>query len=317
MAGNEITNTFNTYNAKGLREDLTDVIWNVSPAETPFCTSIAKAKATNTYHEWQTDALAAANTGNAQVQGDDITSFDAVTATVRLGNRTQISRKTMIISDTEEVGLKAGRKSEVAYQLAKKGRELRRDIEAILLNNQAAVASSAGVAPTLAGVPAWLITNTSEGAGGANPTGDGSNTRTDGTIRSISETFLKTVLQEVFTNAGDQPDLLLVPPALKASTSAFPGNATRFINAESKEIIASVNLYSSDFGDLKIVPDRFMRTRDAMILNTDLWALAWYRPIKMVDLAQTGDAQKKMIICEYTLEARNELANGAVFDVGP
>lgn len=315
MAGNAISNTFMTYDAKGLREDLVDVIFSVSPIETPFVTSIAKAKATNTLHEWQTDALSAVDVTNAQVQGDDITSFAATTATVRLGNRTQISRKTLIISGTEEVGLKAGRKSELAYQITKRGRELRRDIEAICLNKQAALVASAGVAPTLAGVSSWMTSNTDFGAGGADATGDGSDTRTDGTQRALTEAMLKTVLASVYTNSGEQPDTLLVPPGQKAAVSAFPGNATRFIDSVAEKIVAGVNLYSGDFGELKIVPDRFMRAREIFALNTDFFALAWYRPIQMSDLAKTGDAEKRMLIAEYTLESRNEAASGGIFDL--
>jgi hypothetical protein len=315
MAGNEIANTFNTYNANDLREDLTDVIWNVSPTETPFCTSIAKGKATQPLHQWQTDVLAAASTANANVQGDDITSFDAVTATVRLTNNTQISRKDMIISNTQEASIKAGMKSEVAYQVQKKGRELRRDIEAILLNNQAAVAAASGTAPTTAGVPSWLVTNINMGAGGAAPTGNGSNTRTAGTNRTFVESLLKSVIQEVFSNSGDQPDLLLVPPTLKQTTSTFPGNSTRYLDASGRELVTTIDVYCSDFGDFKIVPDRFADPNTALLLNSDLWSLCWLRPIRLIDLATTGDAMKKLIIGEYALEARNEKGNGAVYDV--
>lgn len=317
MAGNMVANTFATYDAKGLREDLTDVIWNVSPTETPFVTSIQKAKASNVFHEWQTDALAAASTSNAYVQGDDVASFDAVTATVRLGNYTQISRKTLIISETEEVALKAGRKSEVSYQIGKLGRELRRDIEAILLSNQAKVAPGSGTIPKTASVLSWIKTNTDKGTGAAaDPSAaDGTAVRTDGTTRTAAESQLKTVLSAVFSNSADQPDLLLVPAGLKPAVSAFPGNATRMLDANEKALITAVTVYESDWGSLKIVPDRFMRATDMLVINSDLWALAWFRPIKMVDLARTGDAQKKMLVCEYALEARNEKGNGGVFDV--
>ncbi|HEX3862107.1 MAG TPA: DUF5309 domain-containing protein [Stellaceae bacterium] len=315
MAGNAITNTFMSYDAKGLREDLTDVIWNVSPTETPFVTSIAKAKATNTLHEWQTDALAAFDVTNAQVQGDDITSYQQTTPTARLGNRTQISRKTLIISGTEEVALKAGRKSEMAYQVAKRGRELRRDIEGICLNRQAAVAAASGTAPTLAGVSAWIKTSSSRGTSGTNPTGDGTDLPTDGTQRAVTEAMLKTVLAGIFTASGEQPDIMLTPPGQKGTVSAFTGNATRFMEATAEKIVAGVNLYSGDFGEVKIVPDRFMRAREIFVLNSDYWALAWYRPIQMADLAKTGDAEKKMLIAEYTLEARNEASSGVIADL--
>jgi len=289
----------------------------VSPTLTPFASGIAKTKATQPYHQWNTDVLAAASTSNAYVQGDDITSFDQTISTVKDGNRTQISRKDFIISDTDEVSIKAGMKSQIAYQVVKRGKELRRDIEKILLNNQAAVAAASGTAPTLAGVPSWLITNILMGAGGAAPTGDGTNTRTTGTNRNFTESLLKTALADVYTNSNDEPDMLLVPPLLKQTVSTFPGNATRMNQAESEKTYSAIDVYVSDFGEIRVVPDRFADTATALILNTDLWALAWLRPIKLVDLAKTGDAEKRMIVCEYTLEARNELGNGAVYDVTP
>ena len=149
-----ITNTFATYSAVGLREDLSDIIYNISPTETPFMTAIAREKSTAVLHEWQTDALETPNTANAQIQGDDISSYDAVVPTVRLGNYTQISRKTVIISMTEEAVDKAGRKSEIGYQVAKKGKSLKRDIESILLMNQARQAPSAGASQPRRGMPA-------------------------------------------------------------------------------------------------------------------------------------------------------------------
>lgn len=316
MAGNAISNTFMTYSAKGIREDLTDVIWNVSPAITPFVTSIAKTKSTQTTHQWQTDSLASASSSNAQVQGDDITSFDAVTATSQLTNYTQISRKTLIISGSEEKAIKAGRKSEVSYQLVKKGKELRRDIEAVLLSNQAKVIASGGTAPTTASVLSWIKTNTVKGAGGSDPSAaDGTGTRTDGTQVNATEAQLKTVLQDIFTNSADEPDMILVGPSLKQTYSTFSGNATRYKDADDKKLVAAIDVYVSDFGSTRIVPDRFMRTREALVINSDLWAMAWFRPIQMDELAKSGDATKRMILGEYALEARNEAGNGGVFDI--
>lgn len=312
-----VTNTFLTFSAKGLREDLTDVIWNISPTETPFATSIARDKAEFTLHEWQTDVLEAASGSNAQFEGDDISSFDAVTATVRVGNYTQISRKTVVIADTEEAVRKAGRKSEMAYQVAKKGKSLKRDIETVIVGtNQAKAAGNSTTARNTASVLSWIFTNTSKGSGGSDPAAaDGTGTRTDGTTRAFTEGQLKTVLADIFTNSGDEPDILLLPPGQKQVASTFAGNSTRLVEADEKKLVASIDVYVYDFGSVRLVPDRFMRTRDALVINSDLWALAWLRPIKLVDLAKTGDAEKKMIIGEYALEARNEQGSGGVFDL--
>lgn len=311
-----ITNTFTTFNAKGLREDLSDIIYNISPTETPFMTGIAREKATAVFHEWQTDVLEPPNGGNAQIQGDDISAFDAVVPTVRLGNYTQISRKTVIISMTNEAVDKAGRKSEVGYQVAKKGKSLKRDIETILLQNQARNAGAVGTAPAYtASVLAYIHTNCTPGATGANPTGDGTNARTDGTQAAFTEPMLQSTLASVWTNSGDEPDYVLVNSSQKMNISKFVGNNTRYVNADEEKLVTSIDVYVYDFGSVEIKPDRFMRMRDALIINSDLWALAWLRPINLVDLAKTGDNEKKMLIGEYALTARNEAGSGLVPDL--
>jgi hypothetical protein len=313
-----VGNTFTTFDAKGLREDLSDIIYNISPTETPFMTGIAREKATAVYHEWQTDALEPPNGANAQIQGDDISTFDPVIPTVRLGNYTQISRKTVIIAGTEEAVDKAGRKSEVGYQVAKKGKSLKRDIETILLQNQARTAGAVGAtAAKTASVLAYIKTNVANVvAGGANPAGDGTNTRTDGTTPvAFTEPMLATALASVWTNSGDEPDKLLVNSNQKVAISKFLGNSTRYINSDEQKLVTSIDVYVYDFGSVEVQPDRFMRQRDCLILNTDLWALAWLRPIALTDLAKTGDNTKKMLLGEYALTSRNEAGSGLVADL--
>jgi hypothetical protein len=260
--------------------------------------------------------LEAPNGGNAQIQGDDISAFDAVVPTVRRGNYTQISRKTVIIAMTEEAVDKAGRKSEMGYQVAKKGKSLKRDIETILLQNQARTAGAAGSTAALtASVLSWIHTNTAIGATGANPAGDGTNARTDGTQAALTEAMLKGVLSSVWQNSGDEPDMLLTNSTQKVNISAFTGNATRYINADEQKLVTSIDVYVYDFGTVEVKPDRFMRQREVLIINSDLWGLAWLRPINLVDLAKTGDNEKKMIVGEYALTARNEAGSGGVFDL--
>lgn len=311
-----VTNTFLTFSAKGIREDLTDVIYNISPTQTPFMTSVGKNKATQTFHEWQTDSLAAAQTTNAQLQGDDVGTFDPATATSRLGNYTQILRKTVIISDTLDVVKKAGRQSEVAYQVAKKLKELKRDIEATLTNNQQRSAGSSTSAPQLAGLGAWVATNNSVGAGGAAPSPvDGTALRTDGTQRAFTEILLKSVIKGIYDNSGEEPNFVMLGSFNKQVASTFAGNATRMNDADSGKLFASVDVYESDFGTVKIIPNRFQRSRDGWVINEDLWAISYLRPVKIEDLAKTGDAEKKMIITELSLEARNEAGSGLVADL--
>lgn len=309
------TNTFTTFAAKGNREDLTDVIYNISPTQTPFMSAVGKGKATATFHEWQTDALAAA-ASNIQLQGDDSFTLDPVTATTRLGNYTQIMRKTAVVSKTQDVVKKAGRGNEMAYQVAKKMKELKRDMEFGLLQNQQRSAGAATTGPQFAAVLSWIKTNTAKGVGGVDPAAaDGTGLRTDGTQASFTEANLKTVLKQVYDNSGDAPELLMLGTFNKQVASTFTGNATRMNDADSGKLYAALDVYEYDFGTIKIVANRFQRSRDGLVINTDLWAVPFLRPVAVSDLATTGDATKKMIITEFTLECRNEAGSGGCFDL--
>src|SRR4030095_8073188 len=298
---------------QGLREDLSDFIYMVSPTDTPFMSNVGRGTADAVLHEWQTDALAAANANNAQFQGDDIATFSPASVTTRLGNRTQISRKEVIISGTVDAVNKAGRKTELAYQLMKRSKELKNDIESICLSNQAKVVGAAATAPKLASVLSWLKTNVDHV--GTNPTGDGTDARVDGTQRAFTETLLKNVLKLIYTNSSENLDVLMVGPSNKQVASTFTGNATKQVEVSTKKIVATVDIYVGDFHTINIIPNRFMRTRDALLLNWEYWSIDWLRPIKQVELATTGDAQKRMLLGEYTLVAKNEAANGAFYDL--
>lgn len=308
----QVSNTFSTYDAVGIREDLSDMIYDVSPTETPFFSMAKKAKAANTYHEWQTDSLDAA-ASNAHVEGDE-TSYGAITATVRLGNYTQILKKNAIVSGTNEAVNRAGRNREMAYQIVKKTKEIKRDLEKALLDNNARVAGNDTTAREMAGVPAWIATNTSAGTGGVDPTGDGTDARTDGTQRAFTEALLKTVLQSCWDNGGD-PTVLMVGSFNKQAVSGFTGGATKFDKTEDKRLTASVDVYVSDFGELRVVPNRFQRTRDGLVLQKDMWSVAMLRPLKNEERAKTGDAEKRELLMECTLVANNEKASGIVADL--
>lgn len=309
-----VTNTFLTFSGIGNREDLVDVIHNVSPIETPFQANVDKTKATATNHEWQTDALAAA-AQNVQLEGDDITTFGAVTATTRLGNRIQISFKSVIVSDTQDAVNKAGRKKEIVYQLMLRSKELRRDMEFDLLSNQSQTTGNSTTAPQLRPVTAWYSTNDNFGVGGA--AGSTSAGRTDGTLRDISETTFKQVLQDTWAQSAGNVNLVLCREAQKVRISGFVGGATRTIDAMKEEVRAAIDIYVSDWGRHRIVADRFGRTRDIHMLNTDYWAIAYLKPMYTVDLAKTGLATKGMIAVQYTLESRNQASSGLYTDINP
>lgn len=309
------TNSYSTFSAIGRREDLSDVIYNIAPDETPFMNSIGITKATNTLHEWQTDTLAAPVSTNAQLEGDDSPTATAATPTVRLGNYTQISRKIPMVTGSQQQSDNAGRGNELAYQEAKMGLELRRDMETAHLSNTARVAGNSTTARVSASVLSWLITNTSKAGDGSDPaTADGAAVRTDGTQRALTESLLKDVLQSVWTQGGN-PDRILVNAFQKRQMDNFTGGNTKMQDMKDEVLHTTFDVYASSWGRLKIVPDRFMRTRDLLVLQNDMWALSYYRTFKSTPLAKTGDADKKMLIVEQCLEARNEKASGGVFDL--
>jgi hypothetical protein len=312
------SSTFLTYDAIGNREDLSDMIYRIDPTDTPFMTGAEREKANAVNHEWQTQALAAASSSNAVLEGDDATT-DAATPTVRLGNICQISDKVARVSGTQQAVEHAGRDNELAYQEMLKGLELKRDMETILVGtNQAKDVGAEGTARKVASVLSWIKTNTSKGTAGgaADPSAaDGTGTRTDGTQIAFTEARLKTVLSAIWTQGG-KPDTIFTGAFNKQVFSTFTGRSTPMEEAKSKKIVASVDAYESDFGKLKVVPNRFQRTRDVLVLEMDKWAVAYLNGRKMVSiaLAKTGDSDRRQILSEYSLVARNEKASGGVFD---
>ncbi len=310
------TNTLLTFSAVGNREDLLDKIFNISPVDVPFSSMIDSTKAKATYHEWQTEALNAA-AGNAQIEGDDVT-FGSPILTTRVGNRTQIMRKEVIVSATQEAVDKAGRNSELVRQMANKRAELKRDKEFVLLSNQAPVTGNSSTARQLRPLCGWITTNDSRGAGGAD--GTISAAATDGTQRTLTEALMTTAAQNAWT-AGGKPSMVLAGPKQRVVISSFNGGATKFYSIEDKKLSATIQVYEGDFGTYKIVTDRFMRgaqtgaDREIFILDPALWAWAELRPFQGIDLAKTGDSEKGVVIVEGTLEARQEAGNAAVFDL--
>ena len=307
------TNTFDTYDSVGEREDLSDVIYSISPTDTPFLSSAAKTQATAVLHEWQTDALAAAVTNNAVIEGDEAT-LDASVATTRLSNSSQIMDKTVVITGTQESVDKAGRASEIAYQIAKKAKELKRDMESTLTSNNAEVTGGSGTARQLGALGSWVITNDDLASDGASGAGAGNAAHTNGTQRAFTESQLKTVIKSVW-NAGGDPSMIMVGPFNKQKLSGFTGNSTRFDAGADATLYTSVDVYASDFGQLQVVPNRFSRDRDAYVLDMDYWGVAFLRDFSMHELAKTGDSEKRQLLVEATLESRNEGASGLVADL--
>lgn len=320
-----IGNTFTRHDAVGVREDLSDVIYDISPMDTPVLSGATRSRTSQTLFEWQVDSLASATTANAHVEGDDITSFPAVTPTVRVGNYVQISRKLLILSDTLEAVDAAGRRSELAYQMAKRGREIKRDMESIIFANQGGDAGGTATARQTAALGAWLKTNVDfETTAGANPTytsGVPAAGRTDGTQRALTETIFKNVIQQSW-ESGANPDAMIAYAGAfnKGVISGFSGVVTRnfdISNASPKPtaVIAAVDVYVSDYGTVRIMPHRYTRGRDLYFLDMEYVALRELRPFRVVKLAKTGDAEKRMLLTEWGLQVKNEAALGLAADL--
>lgn len=306
-------NTYDTYaGAKAIREDLQNVIYLISPTDTPFLSMAAQGDATNTLHEWLTDALDTPDGTNARIEGED-KDAQSITPPTRLNNYTQISDKTVVISGTERKVNSVGSGDEWGRQIAKKGLSLKRDMETILTGNQASVAGDSATARKLRSLESWYpAANTNNGANYV--AGTTTTAATDGVQRTIRETYLKDVLQKVWT-AGGLPDTIIAGATNKQRISGFGGNANRQIQADEKKLIAAIDVYVSDFGTLKIVADRFSRARTVHVLQSDMVGVDYLRRMDDEELAKTGDNDKRLLNCEYTLKMNNPNAHGAVTDV--
>ena len=310
----QATNTFDSYDAKGIREDLENVIYDISPEETPFYSSCKKVKATNTYHEWQTDALRS-SAANAHIEGD-ATTAEARTATTRLGNYTQIFKNAVVIPDTDQGLDKAGRGAEMAYQVLKIAKEQKLDIEKALFDNNAQVAGNATTAREMAGAPVWFTsTIQNKGSGGAHANGTGSNARTDGTQTVFNQDKFDATMQSIWEKGG-RPDTVYLSAFQMNKALAFTGNNNQrsTVQAGDEKVVKSLDVYVTPWGTIEFQPTRENRSRDVFVMQDDMWAVGVLRPTKNVELAKTGDAETRQVLTELTLIAKNEKANGMIAD---
>jgi len=289
-----ITGTVKTYDIVGKKEDVEDIIYDISPTDTPFLSSIGSSKANATVHQWQQDKLAAV-TANAVVEGAAAGTAAADTTTMKTAN-TQIFRKVVEVSGTAQaVGL-YGRANELARLVAKKGKELKRDIEHAMVGaNQAGTAGNGSTARQLTSAQNQIAAAT---------------TNTAGSNRAFTETILLDVMQKVFT-AGGNPNQLQVTPAhslIVAGFAAASGRTRDF--GTQKKVVNAVDLYVSPFGEVAVVPNRFLQANSALVLDTEYWSRAVLRPMQTVVLAKDGDSDKRMMVTELTLVCENDEASG-------
>lgn len=305
----QATGTTDTYDLVGIAEDVEDVINDISPMDTPFYKMAKRKKASNTLHQWQTDALANA-AANRAIEGDDST-YATATPTVMLSNYCQIAKKTVMVSGTADAVRKYGRAEEFAYQIAKKGREMKRDIEFALVQNQVSSAGGSGTARSSAGVEAMISGNRILGTGNSTGTTPGYaagvwGAVTDGTATAMTEADLVSALEAAWTDGGDA-STVMVGSALKkkigtfAGASSFAGVSVNQGRTSQGVIVGGVDLYISPFGEHKIVLNRFQRAGTLLALDMEYWSVAFLRPIKYEERAKTGDASRGEILCEFCL----------------
>ena len=325
-------NTRQIYGAVGIREDLSNVIYNISPTDTPFLNGSGRASASGTFFEWETDTLATA-ADNWQLEGTDLTSATVVEPR-RVGNYMQISAKAIQSSGTAMAVDFAGRKSTQAYRMAKAAKELKRDMEYMLTRNVAAVVGNNTTAGT-GGQPtgdtrktgalgAWVGGNSLHGGGspaGAACDGDGNDITVDaGTLRVISLTLIRQLIQKLFV-AGSDADTIMVGPFNKEAISQLAGTSqvsplrTAANDKSQAHVVEAWDIYVSDFGNFKVIPNRFQRERDGWFLDFDFWGVSYLRPFQTLDIARTGDSKKQELIVEYGLESKNQYASGCMYDV--
>jgi hypothetical protein len=340
------------------REDLGDIIYNISPTECPFTMLAGRSEARQDAHEWVTDSLAAARSDNKHADGDDFngegtgsvqvgSGFEgvAITAGSRIGNHCQISRKDIVTTRRANKVRKAGRSDELGYQIAKAGRELKRDVEHELLANLPAVQGNTTTAGQAGSYLAWMRANSSRynaltGTDGADPaalvagfpTGaaatDAAGSGSSPVTRPLSEIDLLDTIGDCYTSGGEV-DTILMHPTVKQKFSRYmfsPSTtnsgriATQFQdNGRSPNkgatALGAVDVYVSDFGVIDVIPDRFMRSRDVLLIESDMWAIAYLDPYQQFDVAKSGDSEKRVLLVDYTLEARNSASSGIVADI--
>jgi len=306
--------THSTYDHIGRREDLGDIIYDVSPTSTPFLSAIPKGKATSTKHEWLTRSLAAASGSNAVIEGDDATT-DAANANVRVFNYTQISDKVARVSGTQEAVVNAGMASTMASEMEDKMKELKLDVEKTLLQDVAYVAGNDTLARKMAGLSCYVITNISKASDGTAATGDGSDAYTEGTARVFSEDLLEAALATGWSN-GANPSLGVLNAFQKRKIASFSGSSTKQSNGDARKVTNNVEVYIDPLGtEIRFVPCRQAPTNTVFLVDPEFLEFSTLRNFQTKDLARTGDSERKQILVEYTMEVKNQKAHCAVYDL--
>jgi hypothetical protein len=307
-----VDNVFQTYAAEANREDLSDIIYNIDPTDTPFVSSIGRRNVSNVTFDWQTENLPEVDGDNAQVEGFEL-SRSAATATVRLSNVCQISKRDATVSGSQNAANAAGKAKEMAHQMALVSKALKRDVEKVLVGAQGRNNGNSTTARKTRALESWLETNVLRASDGDNAANENS-APTDGTQRALTEALIKEAMQTAYI-AGAEPSVLMVGPVNKLQVSTFEGRAATRVNVGTNTVTSNVTVYASDFGELKVVVNRWQRERTAFLLDPQFAAVGYYRNFQRTPIATIGDARTEMLVVEYGLEMRNEAAHAAVADI--
>jgi hypothetical protein len=319
-----VANTFLSTSAVGNREELSDVVSRITPQDTPIYSMIGKGSCKSVHPEWETDDLAAP-AENIQPEGNDY-DFDAITPPERMGNYTQIMRKTWIISGTQEVVDEAGNVQKRRYQKLKKGVEIKKDVELAIVTNNASVA---GATREFGGLPSWIETNVNREAGGSNGGFNSGTSLTVAATNGSQRAFTKVILDDVMKQGyeeGANFRHFVCSPYVKSVFVTFMSdtNVASFRYAveggKGNSIVANADVYEGPFGKIMVHPNRVMTTaataRNGFFIDTEFLKFLWLRKIQEdKDVAKTGDADKGVIIGEGTLKVSNEKGLGIAADL--
>lgn len=308
----KVDDAYTTYDATGNREDLSDIIYNIAPFDTPMITMSGVRSADNILFEWQTESLPNVD-ATSDLEGFEL-DREASTAPTRQTNICQIKHKDATVSGTQQKANIAGKKNEMAHQIAKKGKALKRDCEVVLFGtNQAKNLGNATTERTTLGFMNFLVTNVDEAGDTTAPSGTGT-ALVDGTQRAFTEDMVGDVMQSAYENGGE-PSFMVLGPFNKRVASTFEGRANSRHMIAANKVVNSVTMYATDFGDLKILPSRWIRPRDAFLVDPEYVRVAYYRKFTRTPIAKIGDAETEMIVTEFGLQVDNEAAHGVIRDL--
>lgn len=312
------TNTLDTYDVNTNLEDLSDIIFDISPDETPTLTMMKKEKASNVKHEWSIESLGSSQ-DNFHIEGDEGQAGDQITPPSRVNNICQILKKKIVISGTQQKGMTtAGISDYLAHEKAKKMKEIKLDLERHILGGGTAIGVAKvnvdGSARKSGTLQTYIKTNASVGSGGAVSAGDGSDAMTSGTNRAFSQAILDTVLQDCFLN-GAKPTSLVMSPVNRKLFSGFTGSTSRYQDDSDKKLVNTIDVYVGDYHTLKAVPSREISNEVVFALNPEYLANADLRALSCDKLGKTGDNLKEEMVWETTTKVCNEAAHAVIADL--